>query len=633
MGTQQSTLIMTLVDNMSGAAKTAQHALHTLGHEAHVVQHIMEALGLAFGLHEAVEFMKEAVVAAAETEDALTRLKTQFKASTEEVKHLHHALIEMATATDTPLEGLEKAALRLNQLGMGLHEVLELLPELARASSAGYGSVDKLAAAAPRMMHALRIGHEQLGDALGAIVSASERMPEGERSFDAIADSILKVSPLLAKLGWQGQAGLVKYLAYLHQLSTDLGSTDAAAQAFEDIVAGIASPRMATRFKQAFGKTFDIKAAVDAAVAKGMDPLKAYLEYAEEAGRRGHPVFVSPEQQKAMETMLHGGRLMVAEQRKIGEESKHIVDEKVEERLKSAGAQLRKLATVWHDFQVQFGEMEIDAGVVKALMQLIPMLEQVTKQFGDLLHSSDEIGEDFLRIFSSASSFYERMQAIEDFAFGRGAFGPKDPNEIPLPRPRPSDEAMARPRRPSIRYAAYQTAEDVAARHGSAPYGFGLPGFGELTSEWPPTNAAPRGWDDGREAMVAPGAALEAAAEALARISTTVADHVEDRAPPTPLPRTDPRKIKYGAMDLPWGKSMAQAGRDAGQGFSRALDEELAKAGGIVSGWAAKFKSMLDFTAGPKVEPLLPGRRAGPGWLAKSRLRGSHSDANPVPIE
>ena len=67
---------MTLVDNMSHAAHTAGHALHTLGHEAHTVQHILEALGIGFGLHEAVEFMKESVEKAAEAEDAMTRAQT-----------------------------------------------------------------------------------------------------------------------------------------------------------------------------------------------------------------------------------------------------------------------------------------------------------------------------------------------------------------------------------------------------------------------------------------------------------------------------------------------------------------------------------------------------------------------------
>ena len=187
----------------------------------------------------------------------------------------------MATGTDTSLESLERAALRLSQLGMSLHEVTEVLPELAKAASAGYGSVDKLASTAPRMMHALGISHHGLAEALGAIVSASSRMPDGEKSLDAIADSLLRVSPLLGRLGWKGQEGLEKYLSYLHQLSTDLGSTEAGGAAMEGMIAMMQSPHTAARFKAAFGKTFDIQGAIAAAAAKGMDPFKAFLEYAE----------------------------------------------------------------------------------------------------------------------------------------------------------------------------------------------------------------------------------------------------------------------------------------------------------------------------------------------------------------
>jgi hypothetical protein len=100
-----------------------------------------------------------------------------------------------------------------------------------------------------------------------------------------------------------------------------------------------------------------------------------------------------------------------------------------------------------------------------------------------------------------------------------------------------------------------------------------------------------------------------------------------------PLPRPAPGFQNTGPMDLPWGKGFAEAGKSAGQSFSRALDEELAKAADTVSGWAAKLKAMLDFTAGPTVAVSPPGRHRGPGWLAKSRLRASHSDAIHVPGE
>jgi hypothetical protein len=146
--------------------------------------------------------------------------------------------------------------------------------------------------------------------------------------------------------------------------------------------------------------------------------------------------------------------------------------------------------------------------------------------------------------------------------------------------------------------------------------------------DWGASNAAPRDWGKAgeREAMTAPGAALMAAADALTKLANM---------PEVPLPRPAPRRAdmaaleKFGADDA-WGYA---AGHASGAGYRRAVNEEMSMTHSDLQGWAGKMKNTLNFTAGPKVEPLLPGRRAGPGWLAKSRLRGSHSDANPVPNE
>ena len=95
-------------------------------------------------------------------------------------------------------------------------------------------------------------------------------------------------------------------------------------------------------------------------------------------------------------------------------------------------------------------------------------------------------------------------------------------------------------------------------------------------------------------------------------------------APPVPemipLPRPRPTDIQ----------AFEDAGREAAAGFTRGLEDGLAKSQGVVNDHMADIlKELSALSSG-----FAPGRkRAGPGWLAASRRRGSHSDAGSVPIE
>jgi hypothetical protein len=100
----------------------------------------------------------------------------------------------------------------------------------------------------------------------------------------------------------------------------------------------------------------------------------------------------------------------------------------------------------------------------------------------------------------------------------------------------------------------------------------------------------------------------------------------ESPAPPPapeviPLPRPRPADIQ----------AFEDAGREAADGFTRGLEDGLTKSQAVVndrmSGILKELSALSSGFAGA-------GRkRAGPGWLAASRRRGSHSDANSVPIE
>jgi hypothetical protein len=487
------------------------------------------------------------------------------------------------------------------------------LPPMSKLVSC---EVYKLSGLAPRLMKQLKIPVEELDLALGALVSASQRLPEGDKSFDVLVGGLQKVSPLLAKLGWTGQAGLVKYLAYINQLTADLGSTDAAAAAFEETIALMQSPRTVARFKAAFGKSFDIVGAVAAATKAGMDPLKAFLEFAEAAAKAGHPVLNTGELQKAMQTYQKGGAAMRAEQTKIKTEAGHIVDDVLTGKLNTAEMAMKRLTAAWKQFSIMFGKMLLSSGTLDYLDKvLLPAIQKVMEATAEVQKLTKETPEEKKREVENKA--IDAYNPADDRRLGKT---PLDQQGIDLPA--------------------------LLDRFGIQPEGTG-PDFwkraiGRNLSEW----------DIPREQPPAPlvdKEASEKVAKALELIGKAQEEAERDKPhePPMeplfkmpdlppgriPLPRPAPGLQNTGPMDLPWGKEFAEAGKSAGQAFSRALDEELTKAGETVSGWAAKLKAMLDFTAGPTVAVAPPGRHRGPGWLAKSRLRASHSDAIHVPGE
>src|ERR1017187_2081107 len=141
-------------------------------------------------------------------------------------------------------------------------------------------------------------------------------------------------------------------------------------------------------------------------------------------------------------------------------------------------------------------------------------------------------------------------------------------------------------------------------------------------------------------------AALEFLAKTLPKTETKELPPVFSSAEPEPpqetipLPRSRPVVQNMGPMDLQFAKQFADAGHEAGQRFSAALNSELQNAENLVSSWSNRMKGLLGFKSSPKVTPIIDTpsvskgpRHVGPGWLSSSKRRGSHSDAMPVPVE
>jgi hypothetical protein len=603
MGTQTSRLILMFTDGMSAGIQKAEHSLHSLEHSIQHLKHstvgeIGGALGLGLSVEKAVEYGKEAVESYAEQQEMMLRIKNTAKATPEEMDHAHHEMAGLSVKYATDVGKIELALLKLVQTGMTVPEALKKLEPFVRTAKAGYGDVDKLVGIMPRAERQFHLTGDAVDDFLGALVKTSEKTGGGKDVFNQLAESAVAAGPLVERWGWTGINGAKKWLSYVGMLTKELGDSGKASAVMTEIVNDIEKTRTKARFEKAFGKGYDISAETHAAMRRGLDPIKFFIEKAIEAHKRGVNVFQSPELNEALEAFIRRGGDVADFYKSLQQGSKGAVDESLAAQLGSAAFQLGQFQAAWVALRNETGKGLIDAGTIENLNKLIPIFKYIGEEMGKFSGEMVVFFEnmkDLIGIFDTDITAAERRSRLFKFLTPKASHptAPKKPEhgtEHGTEPAKPGDEHGAKPAEHAepAKPEAHAPAPAPAPAHAPAP---------APAAEKPFTSP-----DSLSSSQKAAGAAAAAAAQTVPRI---------------PLP---------GFIGL--------------GSFSDALNAELRAAIDNAAPLIDELREMLEFTAKPKVELQAPGRagygsamRARPGYLASSRRRGSHSDANMVPNE
>lgn len=626
MGTQHSTLVMTMVDNVSGPSAHANAALGRLQHSAQHLKHTALELGAAYGLgvslEKAAEYSKEAIESYAEQEALMARIRNTAKATPEEMEHAHHTMAGLSLAYATDIGNIEQSLLRLVQTGLKVPEATQKLEPLVRAAKAGHGDVEKLTNIMPRAERNFHLTGDAVNEFLGALVKTSEETGGGKDAFNQLAESAVQAGPLVEKWGWTGINGAKKWLSYVGMLTKELGDAGKAGSVMEQLVAGIGGTKTKAKFEKAFGKGFDIGAQTRAAMRRGLDPIKYYIDMAIEAERRGVKIFQSPELIEAIEAFKRRGGSVGDFFKGLKAGAKDAIPGSLASQVGTAEFKLGQLKAAWVALRNETGKGLIDAGVVDNLHRLMPLFTKLGEELGKFAEDAANIFEDirddwkgFMAVFDEGLSPSERLARFNKFL---NEF--KDPGAAGAAR-------RAKRGKPGEHDEHGKPEEhETPAEHGPPPErGTPLEGY------------KPQWLLDMQEAGKHGKTLKERRAEAEAEAQRRAAEEglPEEEIPlPRPRPRDMERAIQ-SRFPAPYDGGRA-AGEATGKGFNEGLDSELEKATDKAAAFAAEIQALLNFSAGPTIAPQvekLPGRHAGPAWLAKSRQRGSHYDSNNVPIE
>jgi hypothetical protein len=621
MATQTSTLILAMVNGITGPAKDAMGTMNALGLSARNLTNLMRGLGIGLSAYGTLRFAWDSLELFAAEEKKLQRLASVFKTTMADMQGAHQQMFDIAQKTASTTDSAEAAMLRLGQAGYNIKQSLEMLPGIMAAAKAGYGDAEKLATLTPQLTKDFRIAGDNLKDAYGSIVAASKGMIEGEKAFDILVDNLHTAMPLMSKLGWSGVEGLNKYLGYVRILSSELGGAEAGSAAMQRLMAAIYRPSTTAAFHKAFTKAFDWPTVLDQAIKQGKDPLKVFVEWAQKAANVGHPVLTRPKDVAALEILKRRGSEVRGAVDDIGEEAKTSIGQGLAGQLGTVDAKLIQLRESWKMFREELGATLVSLGVDAALDATVGMLR-------NLIVVADKAQEIKAREGNAAAIRY----VAGEFAKGTGRFIhglEKSANEalggtgqVNIPEQKPASEYWSPTAATPTPVPRPMTPEEIAAerakrlaeivdKFGGERIDHALDQIEKLT-ETPPE----------RPVMPIPPPARE------------VYESGEGVKPPrAAIPNEWELAARFGG-----------AGTEAGNAFNTALDAELAKAEEALKARAENMRKALSFSATPTIKPqggdtfdsrFWPGGRthAGPGWLSASRRRGSHSDAALVPTE
>jgi TP901 family phage tail tape measure protein len=592
MATQTTTLRVNMIDGVSGPGAAAGRALNQLGLGATNLRGLLGSLGLALGAAELARFGKEAVTAYAEHERGLERLQKLTGQSAENLKELHDRLVQIAMDTALPapaVANLESTLATMTRMGLTLEQSLKALPEVARLAVTAGVEVANLAKLAPLLIQSLHIAPQDLTKAFDAMYQASKNVPGG---MSAMVEGLNTLLPQIDRIGWRGQEGLDKLLAYVAGIAPALGDAAPAFSAVADSIATMTTKKLQKRFADA---GVDIQQILVEARQRGEDEFGAFIRAANQAvnavgiGR----IFISPEQQKWFKALVQNVEQIDARHKEL-RNSIGAVAKDAADIMNDSQAKIDRLGTAWTEFKQELGATIVNAGALEYLDKVKTLITEIVNLLVDQKRAEE--------------LYREGQQKIAD---------PWGLNKLPT---------VSWPEWAKSKIAGEAPAPGAPVEQ-KAPAAVPLPTPAERAPAAVPmpTPAPPRAVEPpAPEPQPAPTEPY------LGRpMRRRAAPPPEPEMPPPPEPA--PLDLT-GAFDT-MPEVAKSAGQATGQAYNAALGTELNKSVGMIksfSDWAGKA---LGFKASPQIAPSFetaPGTQ-GPGSKASMLSRGAFSDSGPVP--
>lgn len=178
----------------------------------------------------------------------------------------------LATATAQPSQAIAEAAADLQASGLERTVIEQLMPTLARTATATGATLQDLAKLAIGLNQNLRIGPDEMADALGALAQAGK---EGRFELRDMAREFPAITAAAQALGMTGRASADRLAAMLQVIRTGTATGSEAATNLQNLMTKITSPDTVRNFREA---GTDLPRLIAEAARRNINPVEAVIQ-------------------------------------------------------------------------------------------------------------------------------------------------------------------------------------------------------------------------------------------------------------------------------------------------------------------------------------------------------------------
>jgi len=427
MGTQQSTIIMKLIDGVTGPAGSASNAMRNLldiGGKAGASGGLMSGLldttvgqlATVVSAYKIAQFAKEGFLEAAQEETQFMRMRQRTGATIAEVNRARDAIDEMTmhfgVAHNDMIEGFQKLAVG----GRSFADSLALLPQAATAAQAFGVAIKDAAVVADALDAQLKISAADMPKAFDLMAGAARA---GNVSVSELMTILPELGAKANAAGMKGTDGLRQLLAILETVRPNFASSAEAAGALGTVLDNLQKKTVLAAFAK---QGIDLKARLDAAKKSGDNLVEVFYNAAIQMTKGDLSKLPSFFARGAadlvpfLKALQDSGGAWQAFDEAARHSGETVRD--ANEAMNSTEAQLKRLAEAWRKAKEETGKALIDAGAVEGLKWVTDEIRRTVNDFKQLADDIHMIGvrtgivtatkEDTARLLA------EKVKTLED---------------------------------------------------------------------------------------------------------------------------------------------------------------------------------------------------------------------------
>jgi TP901 family phage tail tape measure protein len=405
MGTQTSTIIMNLIDGISGPASEASASMKNLldmsgdsrkGRMPGMFNSTVgEVAGLATGVlsfYKAAEIAKKGFLDQVDEDTTWRHIQQRTNATEEEIESAKVALEQLENAFAVPHKELVAGFAEMAQGGSTFKEIMATLPNAILANKGLGVDINKAAQAQFALNQQLGITQEQMPAAWEMIVQASHA---GKVGVDALVEAIPHIGALAKISGLEGMEGFRQLLATIETIAPKFGSAEEAITAVTNVLAKMRQPDLQKIFDKEEG--IDLIGDMQAAKAAGTNLVDFLVSEFKKLAPGGDmnrlPEILGrgyAEMIKALVALSEAGDGINAAQTKISGGGNEVTN-RANKEIASTAAALIQLSNAWEAFGRETGKGLIDAGAIDVLKGFTNQIHLAINDWNTLLRDIRQI--------------------------------------------------------------------------------------------------------------------------------------------------------------------------------------------------------------------------------------------------